>query len=296
MARNLGPALDIPAPDIMTSSRHMLWMLDEYEAIMGARTPAFITGKPSGLGGSPGRVEATGHGVVAVLLEGLKRLGIEHEGATASIQGFGNVGQHLARRFIRAGGIVTAVSTWDPEHGKSYTFRKLSGVNPDELTQLTDQFGTINRVGAAERGYQLLPGSAWIEQDVDVLIPAALEGQITATNAARIHDGVRVIVEAANAPTTAAAGELLAERKIVVIPDIVANAGGVTCSYFEQVQGQSNFYWDRADVLLQVDLCMTTAFRNVYERAEREKVTLREAAYLIAVERVAHACRERGWV
>jgi glutamate dehydrogenase (NAD(P)+) len=296
MARNLGPALDIPAPDIMTSSRHMLWMLDEYEAIMGTRTPAFITGKPSGLGGSPGRVEATGHGVVAVLLEALKRVGIEHEGATASIQGFGNVGQHVAKRFVRAGGVVTAVSSWDPEHGKSYTFRKLSGVNPDELTQLTDRFGTINRVAAIERGYELLPGSAWIEQEVDVLIPAALEGQITAGNAARIHDGVRVIVEAANGPTTAAAGQLLAERGIVVIPDIVANAGGVTCSYFEQVQGHSNFYWDRADVLLQVDLCLTTAFRNVHERAEREKVALRDAAYLIAVERVAHACRERGWV
>jgi glutamate dehydrogenase (NAD(P)+) len=241
-------------------------------------------------------VEATGHGVVAVLLEAMKRLGIERNGATASIQGFGNVGQHAAKRFVRAGGCVISVSAWDPEHRQAYTFRKTAGIDPDDLSEITDRFGTISRSAAAERGYEVLPGSAWLEQDVDVLIPAAMEDQITVASVARIPESVRVIAEGANAPTTADASRLLEDRGIVVLPDIVANAGGVTCSYFEQVQGQANYYWDRADVLLQVDLCLTSAFREVHERAQREQVSLRDAAYLIAVERVAHACRERGWV
>jgi glutamate dehydrogenase len=296
MARNLGPQLDVPAPDVMTSGQHMLWMLDEFEAIFGAKVPAFITGKPVGLGGSPGRAEATGYGVVAVLLEALRRLGLDHAGATASIQGFGNVAQHAANRFVAAGGRVTAVSSWDAEDRQAYTFRKRSGVDPDALAQLTDRFGTINRLRAAEQGYEVLPGSAWIEQEVDVLVPAALENQITTANAPRIHGRVRVIAEAANGPTTSDAGRLLEERGILIIPDIVANAGGVTCSYFEQVQGQSNYYWDAHDVLQKVDSRMTAAFTAVHERAQREQVSLRDAAYVIAVERVAHACRERGWV
>jgi glutamate dehydrogenase (NAD(P)+) len=296
MARNLGPHLDVPAPDVMTSGQHMLWMLDEFEAICGAKMPAFITGKPVGLGGSAGRAEATGYGVVAVLLEAVRRLGLYHAGATASIQGFGNVAQHAAKRFVRAGGRVIAVSSWDAEDRQAYTFRKLSGVDPDALAQLTDTFGTINRSRAAEQGYEVLPGSAWIEQDVDVLVPAALENQITTANAPRIHGRVRVIAEAANGPTTSEASRLLEERGILIIPDIVANAGGVTCSYFEQVQGQSNYYWDADDVLQKVDSWMTAAFTAVHERAEREQVSLRDAAYLIAVERVAHACRKRGWV
>jgi glutamate dehydrogenase len=296
MARNLGPFLDVPAPDVMTSSQHMLWMLDEFEAIFGGKAPAFITGKPVGLGGSPGRAEATGYGVVAVLIEALKRLGIEPAAATASVQGFGNVAQHAAKRFVGSGGTLIAVSSWNAEDRQAYTFRKLSGVDAEELTQLTDRFGTINRIRAAEHGYEVLPGTAWLEQDVDILVPAALENQITAANAQRIHGRVRVIAEAANGPTTAEATRLLEERGILVIPDIVANAGGVTCSYFEQVQGQSNFYWDGQDVLEKVDSQITAAFADVHERAEREQVSLRDAAYLIAVERVAHACRERGWV
>jgi glutamate dehydrogenase (NAD(P)+) len=296
MARNLGPALDIPAPDVMTSSQHMLWMLDEYEAIFGAKAPAFITGKPLGLGGAPGRVEATGYGVVSVLLEALKRLEIDPVGVTASIQGFGNVAQHAAKRFAGSGGLVVAVSSWDPEAAQAYTFKKMSGVDPDELSKITNRFGTISRAAAVERGYDVLPASAWLEQQVDVLVPAALEAQITTANVARIHGRVRLVVEAANAPMTADAGRLLEDRGVVVVPDIVANAGGVTCSYFEQVQGHANYYWDRDDVLSKVDSRMRTAFADVYERAEREQVSLRDAAYLIAVERVARACRERGWV
>jgi glutamate dehydrogenase (NAD(P)+) len=296
MARNLGPSLDVPAPDVMTSSQHMLWMLDEFETMFGSKVPAFITGKPVGLGGSPGRAEATGYGVVAVLIEALRRLGVDPAAATASVQGFGNVAQHAAKRFVDCGGTVVSVSSWDAEEGQAYTFRKPSGVDPTELTQLTDRFGTVDRVRAAEHGYEVLPGTTWLEQDADVLIPAAMENQITARNAPRIHGRVRVIAEAANGPTTSEASRLLEERGILVIPDIVANAGGVICSYFEQVQGQSNYYWDRQDVVQKLDSRMTTAFASVHERAEREQVSLRDGAYLIAVERVAHACRERGWV
>ena len=141
-------------------------------------------------------------GVVAVLLEALTRLGLEPKGATASIQGFGNVAQHAAKRFVRSGGTLIAVSSWDAGDRQAYTLRKASGVDPGDLSQLTDRFGTINRLEAAGRGYEVLPGSAWLEQDVDVLVPAALENQITAANAPRIHGRVRVIAEAANKPTT----------------------------------------------------------------------------------------------
>jgi glutamate dehydrogenase len=188
------------------------------------------------------------------------------------------------------------VSSWDAEEQRAYTFRKPAGVDPDELSELTDPFGTISRTGAAERRYEVLPGTAWIEQEVDVLVPAALENQITTANAVRIHGRVRVIAEAANGPTTSDASRLLEDRGIIVIPDIVANAGGVTCSYFEQVQGQTNYYWEREDVLQRLDSRMTAAFARVYERADREQVPLRDAAYLIGVERVAQACRGRGWV
>jgi glutamate dehydrogenase (NAD(P)+) len=152
MARNLGPALDVPAPDVMTSAQHMLWMLDEYEALFGAKAPAFITGKPLGLGGSPGRVEATGYGVVSVLLEALQRLDIDPIGTTTSIQGFGNVAQHAAKRFVASGGVVIAVSSWDAESKQPYTFRRTTGIDPDQLSKITDRFGTISRTDAVEYG------------------------------------------------------------------------------------------------------------------------------------------------
>jgi glutamate dehydrogenase (NAD(P)+) len=296
MARSLGPTIDVPAPDMMTSAQHMLWMLDEFEQIHGAKAPAFITGKPVGLGGSEGRAEATGYGVVTVLLEALKSIGLSASAARASIQGFGNVAQHAARRFVDAGGTVIAVASWDPVSRQAYTYRKPGGINPDELRALTDRFGTIDRAAAARTGYDVLPGSAWLEQEVDLLIPAALEQQITLKNAPRVHGRVRMVVEAANGPTTADAARLLEERGVVIVPDIIANAGGVTCSYFEQVQGQANYYWDRVDVLAKLDARMTAAFADVQDRASRDQVSLRDAASLIAVERVARACRERGWV
>lgn len=183
------------------TTEHAVWMLDEYEAVFGAKVPAFITGKPLGLGGSPGRIEATGYGVASVLREALQRLGMAPLGVAASIQGFGNVAQHFARGFVESGGVVVAVSSWDAETQQAYTFKKASGVDPDQLSQITDRFGAISRLAAPDDGYEVLPGSAWLEQPVDVLIPAASEAQITPANVARIHGGVRLIVEAANAPT-----------------------------------------------------------------------------------------------
>jgi glutamate dehydrogenase len=147
-----------------------------------------------------------------------------------------------------------------------------------------------------KRGYEVLPGSAWIEQAVDVLVPAAMEIQITQANASRIHGQVRVVLEAANGPMTAEANDVLEDRGVLVLPDILANTGGVTCSYFEQVQGNANYYWSGEAVLRKVDSWMTNAFRAVYERAEQDQASLRDAAYLIAIDRVAQACRERGWV
>ena len=296
MARNLGPAVDVPAPDVMTSAQHMLWMLDEFEVIHGQKLPGFITGKPVGMGGSPGRNEATGVGVVFVLREALARLGLKPETTTASIQGFGNVAEHAARSYVQMGGTLTAVSSWHAADRCAYTYRKPSGIDPDALAQITDAFGSVDKDKAKDLGYEVLPGSAWLEQPVDILIPAALENQITGTNAARVHGSVRLIVEAANGPTTSEAARMLEERGVRLIPDVLANAGGVTCSYFEQVQGNTNYYWDRTEVLQKLDSWLSAAFAAVWALSEREQVSLREAAYLIAVDRTARACHDRGWV
>jgi len=295
MARAVGPESDMPAPDVMTSAQHMLWMLDEFETIHGAKAPAFITGKPVGMGGSHGRTEATGYGVIAVLREALKQLDVDPRSTTVSIQGFGNVAQHAARRFVEMGGKILAIASWHTEDRRAYTYRHLSGVDPDELAGITDRFGSIDVDRAADLGYEVLPGSAWLQQPVDVLIPAALENQLTADNA-DVHPQVKLVVEAANGPTTSDAAAVFAERGIVVIPDVLANAGGVTCSYFEQVQGNTNSYWGRDEVLRKVDAWLTSAFAAVTDMAERKQISLREASYLIAVDRVAHACRQRGWV
>jgi len=246
LAPELGPQTDVPAPDVMAGAQHMLWMLDEYETLRGERCPGFITGKPVGMGGSLGRVEATGYGVVFTVREALKELKISPEGTTASIQGFGNAAQHAARLFVQMGGRVVCVSCWDQKEAAACSYKKESGIDVDELVAVTDRFGGIDGTRAKKLGYEALPGEAWLAQDVDLLIPAAVEGQITAENAGLIRPRVRLIAEAANGPTTIEADRLIASRGILVIPDIVANAGGVTCSYFEQVQSNMNYYWTRA--------------------------------------------------
>jgi len=296
VARNLGPQLDIPGPDIMTGARQMLWMLDEFTAIKGEKYPGFITGKPVGLGGSQGHREAAGFGLIFTVREALKELGMDPENITASIQGFGTVGQHAAKLFQQIGGKVVSISCWDQDDLTSYCYRKKTGIDIDELCGITDDFGGIDRDRATGLGCEVLPGETWLEQEVDILIPAALENQITARDIARISKKVKIIAEGANGPTTPEADRLIADRNIFMIPDLLANAGGVTCSYFEQVQSNMNYYWQKDEVLGKLDVIMTAAFEAVLELAKKKDMYLRDAAYYIAVVRVAQACKDMEWV
>jgi glutamate dehydrogenase len=291
----VGPVGDVPAPDVMTNGQHMLWMLDEFEMINGGRYPGFITGKPVGMGGSQGRTEATGYGVIYVLREALKRMGVAPEKTTASVQGFGNVAQYAIRMYTQLGGKVIAISCWDQADKKAFTYRKKSGVNVDEVQGIADKFGGIDKNRARELGYEVLPGEAWLEQEVDILIPAALENQINNGNVQKIAKSVKVITEGANGPTTPEADEVIKQRNIMLLPDFLTNAGGVTCSYFEQVQCNMNYFWEKDEVLEKLDTKMTSAFAAVYELAIRRKLYMRDAAYVIAINRVAEAVKQRGW-
>ncbi len=296
LAKVMGPQIDVPAPDVMTSAKHMLWMLDEFETIHGGRYPGFITGKPIGMGGSLGRTEATGYGVIYILRETLNDLGIKIKDTTVGFQGFGNVARHAGSLFTKLGGRVISVSCWDNTEHRAYTFRGKDGVDIDLLAGITNAYGTIDRDKAQAAGYEVLPGNEWISQDVDVLIPSALENQITPSNVDTISKNVKLIVEASNGPTTPDADEIIKQRDIAVIPDFLANSGGVTCSYFEQVQSNTNFFWEKEEVLDKLDTRMTAAYRAVYDLAEKKSLCMRDAAYVIAINRVAEAVRMRGWV
>ncbi|HAH06454.1 MAG TPA: glutamate dehydrogenase [Elusimicrobia bacterium] len=296
IARNVGPVADVPAPDVMTNSQHMLWMLDEYEHIHGGKYPGFITGKPVGMGGSLGRTEATGYGVVYAIRESLKELGIKPAGVLASVQGFGNVAQYAIQLLQQMGGKVLCVSCWDQKEQQSFTLRKKTGVDLQALLGITDRFGGIDKAKAKDLGYEILPGDAWLEQEVDILIPAAMENQVTAENVEKIHKRVKLVAEGANGPTTPEADRVIKARGIHLVPDFLANAGGVTCSYFEQVQCNMNYFWEKDEVLGKLDLKMTSAYHAVSELAKKQKLFMRDAAYVISVRRVAQACKDRGWV
>lgn len=296
VAKNVGPLSDVPAPDVMTNAQHMLWMLDEYETIHGAKFPGFITGKPVGLGGSLGRTEATGYGVIFTVREALKEMGIRPEDTLASVQGFGNVAQYAIQLYHQLGGKVVTVSCWDQEDQRAYSFRRKSGIDLKELQSITDKFGGIDKKKAADKGYEILSGEAWIEQEVDILIPAAMENEINADTVKKINPRVKIIAEGANGPTTIEADKYIKEHGIFLIPDFLANAGGVTCSYFEQVQCNMNYYWEKDEVLGKLDTKMTSAFIAVSELARKKKLYMRDAAYVIAIDRVAQACKGRGWV
>lgn len=296
IARNVGPVQDVPAPDVMTSGQHMVWILDEYEKIMGGHFPGLITGKPVALGGSQGRTEATGYGVVYVLREALKCLGIDIKSTTASFQGFGNVSQYAVELYQKYGGKAICVSCWDQEDKKSYSFIKESGINLDELRGITDKFGGINKEKAKELGYEVADGEKWLTLDVDILVPAAIENQINIENVNKISKKVKIVAEGANGPTTPEADEFFKKREIMDIPDFLANAGGVTCSYFEQIQGNMNYFWSKDEVLNRLDTIMTNAFYGVYELAKSKNIYMRDAAYMIAISRVADACKLRGLV
>jgi glutamate dehydrogenase len=296
MAKNVGPLVDVPYPDMMTNAQHMLWMLDEYETIAGGKYPGFITGKPFGLGGSRGRTEATGYGVIIIVREALKELGINIRDTCASVQGFGNVGQYAIQIYQQMGGVVTCVSCWDPEDQISYAFKKTSGIDFEKLKSITNSYGEINKIKAKDLGYELLPGDAWLEQDVDILIPAALGQQISRSKVEKISKKVKIIAEGASGPTTPRADKILGLRGVCITPDLLTNAGGVICSYYEQVQSNNNYYWKKNDVLGQLDVKMTSSYHDVSDFANSNNLNMRDAAIVMAVGRVAKACQDRGWI
>lgn len=296
IVKNIGPFSDIPAPDVMTNPQHMLWMLDEYETITGARYPGVITGKPLGMGGSQGRTEATGYGTIITVREALKELNIKPENTIASFQGFGNVSQYAIELFHKMGGKTICVSCWDNKDEKSYSFRKKEGINLKELRDIADVFGGIDKDKARDIGYEVLPGEAWLEQEVDILVPAAMENQITGENADKISKRVKIVAEGANGPTAPEADDILSSKEIFIIPDFLANAGGVICSYFEQVQNNMNYYWEKDEVLAKLDMKMATAFAAVSDFSKQNNLEMRDAAYVISVNKVAQACHSRGWV
>ncbi len=297
MWKNIGPRADVPAPDVGTTPQMMGWMMDEYSKLVGAYTPGVITGKPLGSGGSLGRTEATGFGVIYHVREACKHLGIDPKGTRAAIHGFGNVAQYAAIGFIEMlGGSVVCVACWDRKDKASYTFAKADGIDPHFLMSITDEYGTIDKEKAKAAGYAVEPGDAWIAKDVDIVIPAAIEGVVTGETAARIGKRVRILAEGANGPTTPEADAILKERGIFLVPDFLCNAGGVTCSYFESVQNDMNFYWSRDEVLHRLDQKMTSAFQGVVGMANKRNVFMRNAAYMVAIDRVVQAMRLRGWV
>jgi glutamate dehydrogenase (NAD(P)+) len=297
MWRNIGPRQDVPAPDVGTTPQMMGWMMDEYSKLVGQYTPGVITGKPLGSGGSLGRTEATGYGVIYTVREAMKHLKMDPTKSTAAIQGFGNVSQYAAIGFKEMlGGKVVCVSYWDREDRTSYTIYKADGVDARFLMTITDIYGSIDKNKARAAGYTIEEGAAWITKDVDVLIPGALEGQITAETVKNVSSRVRLVAEGANGPTTPEADAVFKANNVFVIPDFLCNAGGVTTSYFESVQNDMNYYWTKDEVLERLDTKITQAFHSVVEMAEKEKVFMRDAAYMVAIDRVVKAMELRGWL
>jgi glutamate dehydrogenase len=295
--KNIGPRQDVPAPDVGTTAQMMGWMMDEYSKLSGQYTPGVITGKPVGGGGSLGRTEATGYGVIYTVREALRYLQMDPTQCTAALQGFGNVSQYAAICFTeQLGGKVVCVSYWDRDDRCSYTVSNADGIDTRFLMSITDQYGSIDKVKASGAGYKIEDGGAWITKEADILLPAALEGQINADTAKLIHPRVKIIAEGANGPTTPEADEILKQRDVFMIPDFLCNAGGVTVSYFESVQNDMNYYWERDEVLSRLDSKMTTAFVNVLNMSNQENVYMRDAAYMVGINSVVKAMELRGWI
>ena len=295
--KNIGPRQDVPAPDVGTTPQMMGWMMDEYTKLTGNYSPGVITGKPQGAGGSAGRTEATGFGCIYTLREALKHKGIDSTKATASIQGFGNVAQYAAIGFDEfLGGTTISVSCWDNSDKKAYTFTKKDGIDAKFLQTITDIYGSIDKDKAKKAGYTIEDADAWLSKDVDVLIPSALEGQITGETVKNVSDRVKVVAEGANGPTTPEADKVLDGNDVFVIPDFLCNAGGVTVSYFEGVQNDMNYYWTREEALSRLDEKMTNAFTSVLKMSEEQKVSMRDAAYMVAIDSVVSAMQFRGWL
>jgi glutamate dehydrogenase (NAD(P)+) len=278
----IGPDKDIPAPDVNTNDQVMAWVMDTYSMHVGATTTAVVTGKPIELGGSAGRRDATGRGVSIVAREAARHVGFEVAGSRVAIQGFGNVGSVSAVLLQRMGARIVAVTDWK---GGVYDER---GLDVDAMVEYARQHRTIEGFS----GGQPLTNDELFRLDADILVPAALENQITMTNACDVR--ARLVIEGANGPTTPEAHRVLHERGVFVVPDIVANAGGVTASYFEWVQNRHGYFWSEEEVNERLERRIMTAFETVVKTARRYRVDLRTAAYVVAIDRVATVTRMRG--
>ncbi|MGZ9224738.1 MAG: Glu/Leu/Phe/Val family dehydrogenase, partial [Anaerolineales bacterium] len=263
----------------------------------GHYTPGVFTGKPIGGGGSEGRTEATGYGVIYTVREAMKHLKMDSTKAVAAIEGYGNVAQYAAIGFVeQLGGKVACVSCWDRNDTKSYTYSHKDGIDPRFLLTIVDEYGTINKDEATKAGYIIEDGDAWITKEADVLIPAAIEGHVNAETIKKMSSRVKLVAEGANGPVTPEADDFFKANKIFNIPDFLCNAGGVTTSYFEQVQNDMNYYWIKETVLERLDTKMTLAFNAVLDMSEKQGVYMRDAAYMVAIDRVVKAMELRGWL
>lgn len=296
MWKNIGPRNDVPAPDVGTTPLMMGWMTDEYSKLVGQYTPGVFTGKPVGGGGSEGRTEATGFGVIFAVREAMKHLKMDPKNCMASIEGFGNVAQYASIGFIEMlGGKVACVSCYDRNDRKSYSYSHKEGIDPHFLLTIVDEYGTIDKRKAQDKGYLVEDGEAWLTKDVEVLIPAAIEGHVNADTIKKLSQRVKLVAEGANGPVTPEADEFFKTNKIFDIPDFLCNAGGVTTSYFESVQNDMNFYWTKEEVLEKLDIKLTQAFNAVLDMSIKEKAYMRDAAYMVAIDRVVKAMQLRGW-
>ena len=278
----IGPTKDIPAPDVNTNEQIMAWMMDTYSMNEGATASGVVTGKPIALGGSLGRREATGRGVYTVGQEAAQHIGLDITKAKIAVQGFGNVGGIAAKLLAQAGATVVAVQ----DHGG--TVYNASGLDVPNLLKHVGEHGSVQGFAAAET----LPDAQFWAVDCDILIPAALEQQITAENAHQIR--ARMVIEGANGPTTPEADDILHERGILVVPDVIANAGGVTVSYFEWVQDFSSFFWSEDDINARLVRIMREAFAAIWQVADEHRVSLRTATFIVACSRILHARELRG--
>jgi glutamate dehydrogenase (NAD(P)+) len=278
----IGPNKDIPAPDVNTNEQIMAWMMDTYSMNTGSTATGVVTGKPVDLGGSLGRREATGRGVFTVGAEAARHIGLDISTARVAVQGFGNVGGVAGKLFAEAGARIVAVQ----DHGG--TIYRESGLDVPALLKHVAETGSVGGFADAD----VMANDEFWDVDCDILIPAALEQQITAANAGRIK--ARMIIEGANGPTTPAADDILQERNVLVLPDVIANAGGVTVSYFEWVQDFSSFFWDEAEINARLVRIMKEAFAGVWQVAQDHKVSLRTATFIVACKRILHTRELRG--
>jgi glutamate dehydrogenase len=279
----VGPTKDIPAPDVFTNSQIMAWMMDEYSRIDEFNSPGFITGKPLVLGGSHGRETATAKGVTICIREAAKKRGINLKGARVVVQGFGNAGSFLSKFMHDAGAKVVGISD---AYGALYD---PNGLDIDYLLDRRDSFGTVTKLFK-----NTISNKELLELECDILVPAAIENQITEENAPNIK--AKIVVEAANGPTTLEATKILTERGILLVPDVLASAGGVTVSYFEWVQNNQGYYWTEEEVEEKLEKVMVKSFNAIYDTAQIRKVNMRLAAYMVGVRKMAEASRFRGWV